>query len=184
MAGKKQTRVQLHFDLYPEWLDPEIWAEFIQFRTEIKKPLFEIGEKRMISKLARLSVNCDYRDILDRSIINNWQDIYELPDEDNTQLIDSIPYDSIAALYERLLPNNPPIFKLNELRKAQIRARWKNDADSLKQWENYFDMVADSKFLTGRVTPGKGRTKPFYADIDFLIDETNMLKIAEGKYDD
>lgn len=83
--AKRETRKQLDPSKYPEWLDPEIWRDFIQFRKEIKKPIFEIGESRMLKKLERLSVDCDYRDILDRSIVNNWQDIYELPIEQRTK---------------------------------------------------------------------------------------------------
>lgn len=82
MAKKKKAN--LKSDEYPDWLDHEIWQEFIQFRAEIGKPIYEIGEKRMLKKLERLSVDCKYQDILDRSIRNNWQDIYALPEQDRT----------------------------------------------------------------------------------------------------
>lgn len=69
---------------YPDWLDHDLWRDFIQFRIEIGKPIYEIGEKRMFKKLERLGI-ADYEEILDRSIRNNWQDVYALPAEMKTQ---------------------------------------------------------------------------------------------------
>lgn len=95
-----------------------------------------------------------------------------------------LPYAEIVDLFHKILPGNPKIVALSKNRKMQIRARWLNDIPSLEQWENYFNSVLTSKFLTGQVPPGNGRTKPFVASIDFLIKESNMIKIAEGFYND
>jgi len=94
----------------------------------------------------------------------------------------TVPYGEIKNLYEKLLPNNPRIVNLSNSRKANIRARWNNGIPDLDSWEQYFKHIAQSKFLTGRCQPSRGRTKPFVADIDFLTSEQNMLKIVEGKY--
>jgi len=51
----------------------------------------------------------------------------------------------------------------------------------LKFWEDYFNYVAQSKFLTGQSNPTNGR-KVFLADIDFLIREDVIVKTQEGKY--
>ena len=75
----------------------------------------------------------------------------------------------------------PRVVKLTEKRKSHIRSRWRGDADNLKFWEDYFDHVSQSKFLTGRTNPTNGR-KVFMADIDFLIREDVIVKTQEGKY--
>lgn len=93
-----------------------------------------------------------------------------------------VPYQSIIDLYHEKLPNNPQIAKLNESRKRQIKARWNNGIGDIDAWCRYFELISDSKFLTGQAPPGRDRTKPFIADIDFLIKEANVLKIVEGKY--
>lgn len=94
----------------------------------------------------------------------------------------NVPYQQIVNLYHEKLPNNPQIAKLNESRKRQIKARWNNGIGDIDAWERYFDLVSDSKFLTGQCPPSRDRSKPFIADIDFLIKEANVLKIVEGKY--
>lgn len=39
---------------YPDWLDVELWNDYIQYRIEIKAPLTQVGEKRALMKLERL----------------------------------------------------------------------------------------------------------------------------------
>ena len=93
-----------------------------------------------------------------------------------------VPYQKIIDLYHEKLPTNPHVIKLNDSRKRQIKARHVNNVKSLDDWSEYFQIVSESKFLTGQQPPGYGRSKPFVADIDFLIKEINLLKIIEGKY--
>ena len=95
-----------------------------------------------------------------------------------------VPYDEIINIYHIKLPNNPKVLGLTNNRKEQIKARWNNQMTDLNQWENYFDDVSQNKFLTGRSPCGHNRSKPFIANIDFLINESNLFKIAEGKYND
>ncbi len=94
----------------------------------------------------------------------------------------NVPYEAILDLYHEKLPLNPRIAKLSDSRKRQIRARWNDGIPDLDSWGRYFDMVSQSKFLTGRAAPSRDRNKPFVADIDFLIKEANVLKVVEGKY--
>jgi uncharacterized protein YdaU (DUF1376 family) len=101
---------------------------------------------------------------------------------ENSSSSSPVPYQKIVELYHTNLPMCPAVAKISNARKSHMRARWKDDADNLKYWADYFEYVAKSKFLTGRASPTNGRTKPFVADIDFLINEANMIKISEGKY--
>lgn len=53
--------------------------EFIKMRKAIKKPLTTKGLELLIKKIYKLSTNIDDQiQILNNSIMNNWQGIYEL----------------------------------------------------------------------------------------------------------
>jgi len=77
------------------------------------------------------------------------------------------PYQQIVDLYHEKLPMLPAVKVLTAKRKSHMKARWTNGAADLKFWDDYFDTVATSKFLTGRTAPTNGR-KIFFADIDFF----------------
>lgn len=66
-------------------LDEEVKAtvyEFIKMRAFIKKPLTEFALQKMISKLKVLTAEPKKQiAILEKSIVNNWQDIYELKED-------------------------------------------------------------------------------------------------------
>lgn len=95
---------------------------------------------------------------------------------------DKVPFDEIVNLYHKTLPKNPRIMMLNAKRKGQIAARWKSGVlPDLKTWEEYFNHVAESGFLMGHCDPAPGR-KRFVADLEWITNESNFTKIAEGKY--
>lgn len=56
--------------------------DFIKMRKAIKKPLTTKGLELMIKKLYRLTANVDEQiEILNNSIMNNWQGIFPLKEE-------------------------------------------------------------------------------------------------------
>lgn len=58
--------------------------EFIKMRITIKKPMTNRALKIILNKLNKFSVNEQMQiDILNQSILNCWQDIYELKKENN-----------------------------------------------------------------------------------------------------
>lgn len=97
---------------------------------------------------------------------------------------DRTPYQEIIDLYRSCCPSLPDVVKLTPARRQAIRARCKNELPTLEDWEQFFKVVQMSDFLTGRVEPSGGRSKPFVADIDFLTKQGNCVKVMEGKYDD
>ncbi|MEJ1463340.1 MAG: hypothetical protein RPU15_08695 [Candidatus Sedimenticola sp. (ex Thyasira tokunagai)] len=99
-----------------------------------------------------------------------------------TPPVNDVPYLEIVKLYHEMLPDLPRVAKLTETRKRNIKARWREDIKSLDSWKKYFSIVADSDFMMGKAEPSPGRTKPFLADIEFLINASNVVKIIEGKY--
>lgn len=114
---------------------------------------------------------------LDR-IGKDRKDIY-VPPKGETQT----PFSEIVALYHQHCPSLRPVAKLTPARQEHIRARWRNELPTLEQWAEYFQAVEASDFLTGRVPASGGRQTPWKADIDFLIKQGNVVKMAEGKYD-
>lgn len=93
-----------------------------------------------------------------------------------------VPYQEILNLYHEILPMCPQVKKLTKARSQQIKARWdSDDISNLEDWEGYFQLVAKSKFLTGRVDPMPGR-KLFKADLEWLTKESNFVKVWEGRY--
>ena len=94
-----------------------------------------------------------------------------------------IPIDEIIATFHEVLPDLPACKKLTTKRVASIRQRWKSgDLPDLKTWRDYFEYVSLSEFLCGKMPPTESYPRTFFADIDFLINESNYTKILEGKY--
>ncbi len=93
------------------------------------------------------------------------------------------PIDEIVALYNDKLPTLPRVTVVNDSRKRAISARWREvvTADKLDRqgglafFEWYFQMVGQSKFLTGKA-------KDWKADIDFLFNPSKFPRVVEGFY--
>jgi hypothetical protein len=109
--------------------------------------------------------------------------------------IPACPVQQIVSLYHACMPENPKVKVLDDARKKAIRARWKqaaqledvgpfgysNGKDGLDAWKAFFEVCADSDFLTGkaRAQPGK---PPFVANIDFLMSPSGFKNTVENKY--
>jgi uncharacterized protein YdaU (DUF1376 family) len=98
-------------------------------------------------------------------------------------LTPAAPTDEIVALYNEKLPMLPRVSVVNESRRRAISARWREvvTADRLDREKGleffawYFDMVSQSKFLTGKA-------KDWKADIDFLFNPSKFPRVIEGFY--
>lgn len=107
------------------------------------------------------------------------------PDGDRVPRSPSCPVQSIVDLFNRLLtPTLPAVVLVSDARKKQVRARWNQSEvhQSLEFWTEYFDSVAKSDFLMGRLA-GKFGAAPFRATFDWLIAPSNFVKVVEGNYD-
>ena len=86
-------------------------------------------------------------------------------------------------MFNEKLPMLPRVTVVNDSRKRAISARWREvvTADKLDRSEGleffrwYFEMVGQSKFLTGKA-------KDWKADIDFLFNPSKFPRIVEGVY--
>ncbi|MDH3325871.1 MAG: YdaU family protein [Gammaproteobacteria bacterium] len=114
-------------------------------------------------------------------ITNNQQPITNNKEKD---LVASAPADcpqeEIKKLYHEILPMLPKIKIWNDKRKKILRARWRESTkhQSLEFWERYFNRIKTSLFLTGRA----GGDRPFTPTLEWLITESNFIKVIEGNY--
>lgn len=90
-------------------------------------------------------------------------------------------FNRIFDAYHELCPDLPKILD-RQGRIAALKARCNEDKERLatEWWEGFFKRVHKSNFLCGRCPPSPGRTKPFKADIDWLLVRKNFIHILEG----
>jgi hypothetical protein len=63
----------------PDWIDPDIWADFKEMRQRIKKPMTHRAMELTISKLEKLSLDGnDPNEVLNQSIANSYQGVFPI----------------------------------------------------------------------------------------------------------
>jgi len=87
---------------------------------------------------------------------------------------ESVPYDEIVEIYHNKCLDLPKVVKLTDARKKYLNARWK-EYPSLDFWNQFFETVAKSNFLNGKVNE-------FKANFEWLIRPNNFVKVLEGNY--
>ena len=97
------------------------------------------------------------------------------------------PVAEIVALYNKKLgPYLRTVRKMTPARAQAVRARWRDVAEIVESQDratvmegmsDYFDKIARSNFLMGRV-PGKA----WRADFDFIFSQRGFTRIFEDKY--
>jgi hypothetical protein len=62
----------------PDWLPIEAWREFESMRQGIKKPMTPFAAQLIIKKMDKFrQEGHDVQKVLEQSIVNSWQDVYE-----------------------------------------------------------------------------------------------------------
>lgn len=128
------------------------------------------------------------------SLIGDIEAYASVPGKPATPAKPACPAEEIVSLYHEAMPDNPKVRVLNDARRKTIRARWKEAAslrckpfgyssreDGLEAWRRFFEICAESEFLTGRAPAQPGKP-PFVADIDFLMSPSGFAKCLENKY--
>lgn len=88
-------------DIENEGLKEAIYA-FIDMRKTIKKPMTERALKMLINKLNKITNDDNVKiAILDQSIMHNWQDIYELKENNKSTYRNNIVVDMPAYMNEK-----------------------------------------------------------------------------------
>jgi hypothetical protein len=73
-----QSNTKYIIEGYPLWLPIEAWQGWVEMRKQRKRPLTDRAKARALTKLEALhSAGHDINELLDRSTINGWLDIYE-----------------------------------------------------------------------------------------------------------
>ncbi len=110
---------------------------------------------------------------------NKKEDIYS-PDEKVNDDSDSDDktgnYKTIVSLYNKICKSLPEVMDITENRKNTLKARCKTFKD-IKIFHELFSKAEKSEFLSGK--NGKWTACNF----DWLINESNMVKVLEGTYD-
>ena len=96
------------------------------------------------------------------------------------------PYESIRYLYNSTFKDHSVTqisakgLKSGSQRARKLKARWEDYPD-IHWWRELFNYMKESDFLMGKVPPRDGH-RQFRLDIDYVINETKLNKIYEGKY--
>ncbi len=77
---------QKAFFLIPDWINEKTWNDYLEMRVKIKKPATKRAKELIVSKLEKFrNSGHDVEKILEQSIMNNWQDIYEVKQKGNVK---------------------------------------------------------------------------------------------------
>lgn len=83
-------------------------------------------------------------------------------------------YQKIADLYNKICVSFPKVKKISEQRKKAIRARL--NVYTIDDFKNLFEIAEKSDFLKGN------NQRNWIADFDWLLNDSNIVKVLEGKY--
>ena len=87
-----------------------------------------------------------------------------------------VDYQEIINLYNNTCVSFPKVFTLSETRKKAIKKKLKTY--SMEDFKKLFEMTEGSKFLKGE------NNWNWSANFDWLIKDSNMVKVLEGNYED
>jgi hypothetical protein len=130
--------------------------------------------------------------INDKPITNNQVDICPPDGEPADKKFPACQHEAVSELYHKHLPTLRRVEVWNDARKGYLRQRWREVAEELSKnkeivaadilgwFADFFQHIASSKFLTGRVNSKDGRS--FLADLEWILKPSNFAKIVEGKY--
>lgn len=88
----------------------------------------------------------------------------------------SVPYEKIKDLFHSICTSYPKVIKLSDNRKKTIAARYKEHNCDIEKFKALFMKAEASDFLKGI------NKKNWKADFDWLLNQTNMIKVLEDKY--
>lgn len=88
------------------------------------------------------------------------------------------PHSEIINLYAKNLPMLTQVREWTNKRQSLLKSRWRESMErqNLEWWDRFFAYVATSDFLTGKSTT-------WQADIEWLLNASNIVKVIEGKYE-
>lgn len=144
---------------------------------------------------ANASVNSGEKSSPTVDLLGDCEGNGEVTGERSVKGVPACPLQQIVDLYHECMPLNPKVRVLDDARKKAIRARWnqasvldgvgpfgyKTGPEGIAAWRQFFEVCADSDFLTGRANPQPGKP-PFLATIDFLMSPKGFKNAVENRY--
>ena len=129
----KKEMVAVAPSVWPEWMPLETWGAFLEMRKKIKKPPTEKAVDLLIAKLKKfLDSGQDIQTILEKSITNNWQDVFEIhvkqpfPNKFDVALTTTPPPPNQDAALKRIMEDDkkavPPSLEVLA-RMAEVRRK-------------------------------------------------------------
>ena len=100
--------------------------------------------------------------------------------DNNDNKKDPAPYKEILELYHSTCISFPKLKSLSDNRRRTLNARWTETKNDISVFQELFNLSEQSDFLSGR-KPSEGKPN-WKADFDWIINQQNMTKILEGKY--
>jgi len=88
---------------------------------------------------------------------------------------DKCPYQSITDAYHRICSSWPRLLKSTPARQRAMRARWRENGESLQPFEEVFTKAANSTFLSSNTRR--------WCTFEWLVNPNNWAKVLEGRYD-
>ena len=74
---EKETEKKASIEI-PDWIQKDDWNDFVAMRKQIKKPMTDRAIKIILGKLENMKTRgINISLVLQNSIANNWQDVYE-----------------------------------------------------------------------------------------------------------
>lgn len=94
------------------------------------------------------------------------------------------PHQDIIAAYHEILPMLPGVREWTPARRTALAARWreKPERQTIAWWRKLFSYVAESDFLTGRASRGRGHDA-WQCSLPWLLKPENFAKLLEGHYE-
>jgi uncharacterized protein YktA (UPF0223 family) len=110
-----------------------------------------------------------------KRITNNLPEVVKFLDEIEKRKTNDIDYSKIVEAYRFHCPGLRKVSKLSDERKRHIAARYQEF--NYETIEEVLKNAGRSEFLSGK------NDNAWKADIDWIFNPTNFLKILEGKYE-
>lgn len=112
------------------------------------------------------------KNVIIKETISNSKELLVISDANDC------PHQEIINNYHEILPELPAVRIWTDKRKKLLAARWKEDKDrqNIEWWRKFFRFVRTSDFLMGR-------SSSFQANLEWLVNASNFVKVIEGNYD-
>lgn len=157
------------------------------YDLHLKTKLPEREIKEMLERASKPDIDwiVEYSPSVDSAVVDEYKPGSNKTEQNRTEGTESTEVkivrtanaaQHIADLYNEYCPSLPRVQRISEQRKQKLKARIREFPED-EPWVELFQRVEASDFLTGR--NGEWTACGF----DWLLKESNIIKVLEGNYD-